>query len=297
MKHYFKVEKINGTNQIKRRSFLTSFFANLSVTSWIILINIFCFFAFLIFSMFPQFDSLNELFVLQANNLFIKGYFWTLLTSMFLHANFFHLFVNMLSLFYLGSFLEILLGKKRYFWLYIFSGLFAGLFFSFLAFYFGNGEILRSIFGSANIPAVGASGAIFALAGVLAFLTPNNKVQLVAGPLIALIVGELSYSFLPQGLASFLNILITIYIFISIFMMFSPTRFARKFALFVPMSFWFLPIAVIVPLIIIDLIPGVDLPIGNMAHLGGFIAGAIYGIYLRLRFKNKTRIISAYFSQ
>jgi len=77
-------------------------------------------------------------------------------------------------------------------------------------------------------------------------------------------------------------------------MSFSPVM--QKIALPVAMRFWALPIVAIVPLVIIGLIPGVDLPIGNMAHLGGFIAGAVYGIYLRLRYKRKTRIISEYYS-
>jgi membrane associated rhomboid family serine protease len=295
MKHYFHVEKVNENRPIKRRSFLSSFLSRLSVTSWIILINVICFIVFLIASMIFGTDFLTNLFALQANNLFIQGYFWTLLTSMFLHANFFHLFINMISLFFLGSFLELLLGKKRYFWLYLFSGLFAGLFFSLLAFYFGNGFLGKSIFGGADVFAVGASGAIFALAGVLAFLTPNNKVQLVAGPLVAIILGEIIPMVAPAGIASFFNVLISIYIFIAIFSMFSPLPFFRKLALFIPMPFWLLPIAAIVPLIIIGFF--VQLPIGNMAHLGGFIAGAIYGLYLRLKFKNKTRIISAYFSE
>ena len=39
-----------------------------------------------------------------------------------------------------------------------------------------------------------------------------------------------------------------------------------------------------------------DVPIGNMAHLGGLIVGVIYGIYLRNRYKNKTRMINRHFS-
>jgi len=39
-----------------------------------------------------------------------------------------------------------------------------------------------------------------------------------------------------------------------------------------------------------------NIPIGNTAHLGGLISGAVYGIYLRHSYKNKTRYISKYFS-
>ena len=47
-----------------------------------------------------------------------------------------HLFVNMFSLYFIGNFLEMIIGKKRFFWLYLISGLFAGLFFAFFAFVF-----------------------------------------------------------------------------------------------------------------------------------------------------------------
>jgi uncharacterized protein len=39
-----------------------------------------------------------------------------------------------------------------------------------------------------------------------------------------------------------------------------------------------------------------NVPIGNTAHLGGLIAGLVYGIYLRFKYKNKTSYISKYFS-
>lgn len=107
---------------------------------------------------------------------FFSGIVWTLLTSMFMHGNFTHLFVNMLSLFFIGNFIEKIIGKKRFFWLYILSGIFAGFMFVVLSYFFGNSELGAKIFGSPEIFAVGASGAIFALGGLLVVLTPNLRV-------------------------------------------------------------------------------------------------------------------------
>jgi membrane associated rhomboid family serine protease len=45
-----------------------------------------------------------------------------LLTYMFLHANFFHLFGNMLSLFFFGPMLEATWGAKRFLFFYVFCG-------------------------------------------------------------------------------------------------------------------------------------------------------------------------------
>lgn len=115
-------------------------------------------------------------FVALNPGLFFKGYVWTLLTSMFAHVLFSHLLVNMISMFFIGNFVERLIGKKRFLWFYLISGLAAGLFFVGFA-YLGQfvpwGE---NVFGGMNAFAVGASGALFGLGGLLAVLIPKLKV-------------------------------------------------------------------------------------------------------------------------
>jgi membrane associated rhomboid family serine protease len=213
-----------------------------------------------------------------------------------MHAGMFHLFVNMLSLFFIGRFLEMLIGKKRFFWVYIFSGLFAGLFFAVLAFFFGESSIGARIFSSPETSAVGASGAIFAIAGVLALITPKSKVYLIAGPLIALIIEAFIQNIsIFKSFIGIIDILIYVYIFFCIFSMFSFNPSGNKIALPLQISFWALPLVAIVPLIIVGLF--VELPIGNMAHLGGFLFGILYGVYLRIKYKKKVQIISNYFSR
>ncbi len=115
-------------------------------------------------------------FIAVSPEWFVRGYFWTLVTSMFLHGSFLHLMVNMVSFFFLGTFVERLIGKKRFFWFYMLSGLIAGLFFvlfAYLGTYFSNGT---AWFGSISDYAVGASGALFGLGGLLAVLLPNLRV-------------------------------------------------------------------------------------------------------------------------
>ncbi len=80
-----------------------------------------------------------------------EGQAWRLVTSAFLHAGFAHLALNMLSLYFLGSFAEVSFGRGRFLALYLVSGIAGGL--AFL--YFG---------GFADV-VVGASGAIFGLLG------------------------------------------------------------------------------------------------------------------------------------
>ena len=80
-----------------------------------------------------------------------NGEVWLLVSSMFLHAGFIHLALNMLSLYILGSFVEVAFGRGRFLALYLTSGLAGG--------------IAYLYFGDFDGSVVGASGAIFGLLG------------------------------------------------------------------------------------------------------------------------------------
>jgi membrane associated rhomboid family serine protease len=286
-------------NKIKKEYPLILFLKNLSAVKILIFLNILFFIIFSLLGTLSN-DDCNKTFcrfiAVSPTGLFHFNYWWTLLTSMFMHAGFMHLFVNMISLFFIGNFLEMLIGKKRFFCFYLIAGIFAGLFYTLLAFLFGNGSFGASIFGASNGFALGASGAIFGIAGVLAVLTPRNKIYLIAGPLIAIILEFFLIGLfkLNSTVIGILEFFVFVYIFISFLTFLSPFGY-NKIALPVKMSFWLLPIVAIIPLIILGIF--FQLPIGNMAHLGGFIAGAIYGLYFRLKYKKKTKMIDYYFSR
>lgn len=280
-----------------------NFSRRFSLTNWIIFVNVAIFLIITVLITLIGDQKVSELFALQAN-LFFSGYVWTLLTSMFMHANIWHLLFNMISLFFIGNFVEKIIGRKRFFWFYIISGLLAGLFYVVLSYFFGNAVIMigsnsfnigEKLFTSPNTFAVGASGAIFGLVGLLAMLTPYNKVYLLAGPLIAIILEAFFESAFPSAaFVSILSIVITFYFLLSVFSIFSFNPLLRRIAVPVAMSFWLLPIVAIVPLIIAGLF--VELPIGNMAHLGGLIVGLAYAGYLRQKYKRKTQMIRRVFS-
>jgi len=147
-------------------------FGNFSVTTVIIFLNIFLFilFAFLISSN----QSFLDYIALKPSNIFQGLYIWTFLTSMFMHGGFFHIFANMFSLIFIGSLVERILGAKRYLYFYLLSGLFAGLFFVLLSL------IFQADF---NTYAVGASGALFGLIGMLMLITPNLPVFVMFIPI------------------------------------------------------------------------------------------------------------------
>jgi len=139
---------------------------NFSLTIWFIIVTVIL--SIIFFFLPREYYALNPLNVLSGKAL------WTFITSIFAHGGIFHLFVNMFSLFFVGSLIEKLLGRKRYFWFYLISGIFAGLFFVLSVFIFPN---------DINSFAVGASGALFGLIGLLIVLTPNLRVYMMFIPI------------------------------------------------------------------------------------------------------------------
>lgn len=104
--------------------------------------------------------------VLQGRAVF-RGEVWRLITAQYLHANEWHLFLNMLGLHFLGRPLESLWSTRRFFGIYTACGLAGNLFYTFLA---ARGVINPHQF------AVGASGCIYGLLGIVAVLFPHATV-------------------------------------------------------------------------------------------------------------------------
>ena len=151
-----------------------------SVVAWLILVNVIVYITLIVWS----FSSENFIsyFALRPTSVLEGMYLWTLIVHMFTHALFFHLFVNMFVLFSLGSLCERILGRKRFFWFYIVSGLFAGLLTVALSLAFGNTDLGARIVGNPGVFMVGASGAIFAIAGLYVVLLPKLRFAIIFFP-------------------------------------------------------------------------------------------------------------------
>ncbi|WP_456327105.1 rhomboid family intramembrane serine protease [Archaeoglobus sp.] len=104
-----------------------------------------------------------------ANVLFMP---WQIITSIFVHADFWHLFINMFVLFFFGNELERRLGGKKYIIVFFASGIAGSL--AYIAYAF-----LTNPF----IPAMGASAAIFGVMGALAVIAPEIKVIIFPFPI------------------------------------------------------------------------------------------------------------------
>eukprot|EP00249_Psilotum_nudum_P012136 c23602_g1_i1 orf=290-1441(-) len=95
----------------------------------------------------------------KVNNLIDQGQLWRLITPALLHANIGHLLVNCFSLNSIGPVVEAVGGPKRFIGVYIASAL--------------TGVTVSYLFSKA--PTVGASGAIFGLAGSLAVFLVRHR--------------------------------------------------------------------------------------------------------------------------
>lgn len=117
-------------------------------------------------------DFFIDLFGLSRNSLFAQP--WTIVTNMFIHSPFYpsnpfgsmgHIFGNMITLYFFGRYLINLVGEKRFFIIYFVGGL------------LGNAAFL--LLSPPFATAIGASGAVFAVSGVLTVLRPKLPVTLL----------------------------------------------------------------------------------------------------------------------
>lgn len=271
----------------KKKSLFNSIFSLISYSNKIIFVTVLFYFLFFIFGLF--FDNFDKLIFLNPGDIINGDHLWTLLTSIFMHGSIFHLFVNMITLFFLGNFSEQIIGRKRFITLYLLAGLIGGAFYVGGAFIGSKIPSLANVLGTLDVSAVGASGALFGLLGLLAVIAPRFKVYLVAGPIIVIILSFLVESLMPGPIGSVVSLLASIITFAMIFFMFSPNPNLRKYAVPIGMKMWVAPIIAIVPLLVVGFF--VSLPIGNTAHLGGLIVGLIYGVVLRLKYPKKIALL------
>lgn len=169
---------------IYRKRGISGSMLRFSLVTWLIVITlIISIISLILFTAYPK--SIDYLALKPANILQGK-YLWTLVTHMFVHGGFGHLFVNMFALFSLGRLCERIIGRKRFIWFYLISGIFAGLLSVIASGYFGNTVWGERIFGSPETFMVGASGAIFAIAGLYVLLLPNLRFMIIFLPFFSL---------------------------------------------------------------------------------------------------------------
>ncbi|MBM4452197.1 MAG: rhomboid family intramembrane serine protease [Chloroflexi bacterium] len=113
---------------------------------------------------------------------------WTIVTNLFTHYGIWHILANMITLYFFGRFLCGLVGNLLFFIIYFAGGLL--------------GNALFMVLGNPYSIAIGASGAVFALGGALAVLTPRLRVIVFPIPVpmplwVAVVGGFFIMSFVP----------------------------------------------------------------------------------------------------
>ncbi|WP_099370541.1 rhomboid family intramembrane serine protease [Sphingobacterium sp. 1.A.5] len=174
-----------------------------TVTKNLLIINIVCFIGSMIFDQATRFFG-----VFYPDSPFFK--IWQIITYMFMHGGFGHIFFNMFALVMFGAVIERILGPKRFLNYYLICGLGALVLqygvqafevysiagtvkaSQFLNFNYTTGMVstnlpitqdqlgtLLSIYGT---PLVGASGAIYGLLLAYGYLFPNAELMLIFLP-------------------------------------------------------------------------------------------------------------------
>jgi rhomboid protease GluP len=134
--------------------------------------------------------SLLTVFGAKDNTLIMSGQYWRFLTPVFLHNDITHLLVNSYSLYILGTTVEKLIGRPRFLFTYIIAGI--------------TGSIMSFMFSTYR--AVGASGAIFGLLGVLIYYGIENPELFRRGfgrSILITITINLVYGFSVTGIDNF----------------------------------------------------------------------------------------------
>jgi membrane associated rhomboid family serine protease len=128
---------------------------------------------------------LNDL-ALRGPEIAHQHEYWRLLTGGFLHLGIFHILVNMLSLYFVGSVLEPAIGRLNFFSIYM-ASLFAGSF----------GALLFQ----PDVVTVGASGAIFGIFGALIVVAYHRGIPIWQSGLGLVLVLNLLFSLTFSGIS------------------------------------------------------------------------------------------------
>lgn len=143
---------------------------------WLIYINLLVWIAVTLIGVFSQelFGWVALLFPCTPLAI-LRGWVWQFLTYMFLHIDPFHVFFNMLMLWFIGTVLEQQWGRREFLRFFLFCGVGAAIFYEAMV-------LIRPlitdvpIFASGTGRMIGASGAIYGLLFAFGYLYPDQPI-------------------------------------------------------------------------------------------------------------------------
>lgn len=165
-----------------------------SFTVWLIVVNIGVFvldkmvFRTGIIERLGHFSTAKAFFFQTPTGQIIFGLeFWRFITFQFLHANFLHIFFNMLALWIFGPLVEARMGFKRYAAFYLVCGVFGALLYlalNLIGTLVGPGSAIPGLLIiDSRTPLVGASAGVFGVLMAAAYYRPDERVILLFPPI------------------------------------------------------------------------------------------------------------------
>lgn len=184
IEQYYK----KANTKVKNKSLLASVWKNHSATTVLIIINCLMFLASIFISMQTS-DFFGQVFLGALYKPLVYGAneWWRLIASGFVHADFFHLMMNMIALLSLGTFVERVYGVKAFLSIYFVSLI--------------SGSLLALIKLPGNMFSLGASGAIYGLMGatiVYLFSSGLYKFKQFRTPIIQNLLLNFFISLMPN---------------------------------------------------------------------------------------------------
>ena len=148
-----------------------------SINTWLIVVNVGIFF---MMAMSPELQSaLDEWGHYSTAKATFHLEVWRYVTFQFLHANFNHVFFNMIALYFFGGMVENYLGRTRYLAFYLVCGIFGAVMYVIL-------NLLGQIPSAQSLPLllindpttrlVGASAGVYGVLMACAFIAPNSQI-------------------------------------------------------------------------------------------------------------------------
>jgi len=162
---------------------IKSFFRSGSVLSWLLIINIGIWLCICLASLTAWLYNVpngyaelwaSDFLAIPASIPRLLERFWTPFSYMFLHFDFWHIFVNMLWLYWFGRIFLEFLSSRQLLRVYLWGGVFGALFFM-LA--FNTFPVFESICGDAY--ALGASASVMAVVIAISFYAPHYTLNLI----------------------------------------------------------------------------------------------------------------------
>ena len=164
---------------LKKYNITSIFFPTNKITihKKIILINVLIFIVPLIINTILYLFNIKTLsffnfFELQPQiNYFVKN-IWTVVTYAFIHGDFYHIFWNMIILYFSSEYFLNFFDEKKYIKIYFYGILFGALFFIF-------SYNLFPVFKDSYTSLIGSSAAVYSVLIFICSYFPNNKVNLI----------------------------------------------------------------------------------------------------------------------